>query len=387
MSVINTEEAARRLARVILSDIELYNGEKIRAGQDLRREINEGYKLFRSRVAPELVSIFAAAVSQKRFGAQFVPPPPPAPRPPWPRPTVPQSSDQEAVDTVEAAKRLAALILLEVQASTGKVADGAVLRFEIEEGRARFESRVPAHLASVFDELLVEMGLAQEHAPAVEMTGEQAGAGLTPPRPSTPAEGSAPPFASPSPSWDQPARTPTPPQSPSMSPSPSPSPSWHPVARVASPDSPANQPVASAAPPSPSWRQPVRVATPTPPWRSIAPAMTPAPGWQATAAAAPHSEEPGPTDREPVRVNPATRSSDSWNAQPAPSTPYPMANPASTGAATGEPAVHRQPVPNEGTASPAPLSMRARPSPAMRILTTLVLLAAAAGLVYLFLSP
>ena len=51
MGLIEQEEAARRLARVILSDIELYNTEKIRAGLDLRREINEGYRLFRTRVA------------------------------------------------------------------------------------------------------------------------------------------------------------------------------------------------------------------------------------------------------------------------------------------------------------------------------------------------
>ena len=32
MKVIDTEEGAKRLARVILSDIELYNREKIRSG-------------------------------------------------------------------------------------------------------------------------------------------------------------------------------------------------------------------------------------------------------------------------------------------------------------------------------------------------------------------
>jgi hypothetical protein len=68
MGLIEKEEAARRLARVILSDIELYNVEKIRAGHDLRREISEGYRLFRSRVAPDLVSLFAEAVEQKGRG-------------------------------------------------------------------------------------------------------------------------------------------------------------------------------------------------------------------------------------------------------------------------------------------------------------------------------
>jgi hypothetical protein len=77
MGLIEKEEAARRLARVILSDIELYNTEKIRAGLDLRREINEGYRLFRSRVAPQLVSLFAEVVAQKgkSGNAAFVIPP------------------------------------------------------------------------------------------------------------------------------------------------------------------------------------------------------------------------------------------------------------------------------------------------------------------------
>jgi hypothetical protein len=77
MGLIEKEEAARRLARVILSDIELYNVDKIRAGHDLRREINEGYRLFRSRVTPDLVSLFAEAVEQKGRGgnAAFAVPP------------------------------------------------------------------------------------------------------------------------------------------------------------------------------------------------------------------------------------------------------------------------------------------------------------------------
>mgnify|MGYP006209594707 CR=1 FL=1 len=47
MALIETEEAAKRLARVILSDIELYNRKKIQAGADLSAELREGYTLFR----------------------------------------------------------------------------------------------------------------------------------------------------------------------------------------------------------------------------------------------------------------------------------------------------------------------------------------------------
>lgn len=61
MALIETEEAARRLARAIASDLSLYNEEKIVQGIQsdnlfdlLAEEIEEGRALFRSRVAPEL---------------------------------------------------------------------------------------------------------------------------------------------------------------------------------------------------------------------------------------------------------------------------------------------------------------------------------------------
>ena len=61
MALIETEEAARRLARAIASDISLYNEEKIVDGVAndtlfgvLKDEIEEGRQLFKSRVAPDL---------------------------------------------------------------------------------------------------------------------------------------------------------------------------------------------------------------------------------------------------------------------------------------------------------------------------------------------
>ncbi len=61
MALIETEEAARRLARAIESDLSLYNEEKIVQGiqgdnlfDALAEEIEEGRALFKSRVAPEL---------------------------------------------------------------------------------------------------------------------------------------------------------------------------------------------------------------------------------------------------------------------------------------------------------------------------------------------
>jgi hypothetical protein len=61
MPLIETEEAARRLARAIASDLSLYNEEKIVQGsqQDdlftvLSEEVEEGRALYKSRVSPDL---------------------------------------------------------------------------------------------------------------------------------------------------------------------------------------------------------------------------------------------------------------------------------------------------------------------------------------------
>ncbi len=61
MPLIETDEAARRLARAIASDLSLYNEEKIISGivndtlfDVLAEEIEEGRALYKRRVAPEL---------------------------------------------------------------------------------------------------------------------------------------------------------------------------------------------------------------------------------------------------------------------------------------------------------------------------------------------
>lgn len=60
-ALIDNDEAARRLARAIASDISLYNEEKIVNGitndnlfTALSEEIEEGRALYKKRVAPEL---------------------------------------------------------------------------------------------------------------------------------------------------------------------------------------------------------------------------------------------------------------------------------------------------------------------------------------------
>lgn len=61
MALIETEEAARRLARTIASDLLVYNPDKIVDGikndnlfDALKDEIEEGRALFQSRVSPEI---------------------------------------------------------------------------------------------------------------------------------------------------------------------------------------------------------------------------------------------------------------------------------------------------------------------------------------------
>lgn len=62
MALITSPEAAARLARTILSDIGLYNKEKIKEGikkdnlfEVLEKELKEGEALYKSRVDPELM--------------------------------------------------------------------------------------------------------------------------------------------------------------------------------------------------------------------------------------------------------------------------------------------------------------------------------------------
>ena len=68
MGSINTEEAARRLARVILSDIELYHRERPKQGETLEGQIEEGRRLFASRVTPDLLPVFGLVLSDRTSG-------------------------------------------------------------------------------------------------------------------------------------------------------------------------------------------------------------------------------------------------------------------------------------------------------------------------------
>ena len=73
MGTIDTEEAARRLARVILSDIDLYIRERPNAGESLEAQIEEGRRLFVSRVTPELVPVFETVLADRAAGTVDAP--------------------------------------------------------------------------------------------------------------------------------------------------------------------------------------------------------------------------------------------------------------------------------------------------------------------------
>jgi len=79
MGSIDTEDAARRLARVILSDIDLYMRERPRQGESREAQIEEGRRLFASRVTPALVPVFGMVLADRAAGRVNAPAAAPAP--------------------------------------------------------------------------------------------------------------------------------------------------------------------------------------------------------------------------------------------------------------------------------------------------------------------
>jgi hypothetical protein len=93
MGTIDTEEAARRLARVILSDVDLYIRERPNAGESREAQIEEGRRLFASRVTPELLPVFEMVLADPAAGTVD------APAAPGARP-IPASGSAPDVDPV-----------------------------------------------------------------------------------------------------------------------------------------------------------------------------------------------------------------------------------------------------------------------------------------------
>jgi hypothetical protein len=195
MALIETEEAAGRLARVIASDIVLYNQRKIEEGMDITAEVQEGFMLFRARVVPSLLPVFETVLADKGLITGKTPPPIETPRDvsaeigqsaspamtdasasdetpvpaatPEPTPIPVVSAAVQAAPSASAsvpdpnpgARRLARVIISDIQIyNPQKVASGADLSAEIEEGRALFKTRVGAEFLHIFEAQLVEKG-------------------------------------------------------------------------------------------------------------------------------------------------------------------------------------------------------------------------------------
>lgn len=84
MGRIDSEEAARRLARAVLADVELYNQARIDAGADMSTQVAEGRGVFQQRVQPTFHGVFEQALAQTRL-AMYASNGPMLAHPPLPR--------------------------------------------------------------------------------------------------------------------------------------------------------------------------------------------------------------------------------------------------------------------------------------------------------------
>lgn len=92
-TLIETEEAAKRLARVILSDVQLYNKDLIATGGDLTAALHEGRHHFKSRVAAAMHEVFDKVAVERKL---LAPPPGYEPGPPAEKTPVVVSTDDRA---------------------------------------------------------------------------------------------------------------------------------------------------------------------------------------------------------------------------------------------------------------------------------------------------
>jgi hypothetical protein len=76
--MIDDEQKARRLARAIVSDLRLYNKDRIASGADLTSEIEEGRQLFKSRVSGAFHAVFESEAQALRPSSAVARPLPPA---------------------------------------------------------------------------------------------------------------------------------------------------------------------------------------------------------------------------------------------------------------------------------------------------------------------
>lgn len=92
MRLIETDEAAVRLARAIVHDIALYNAEAIAQGADLSEVIAEGRALYRGRVAERFHPFFEDALMTRDLTRLDGPSGAPRPAVQKPTPSTPGSA-------------------------------------------------------------------------------------------------------------------------------------------------------------------------------------------------------------------------------------------------------------------------------------------------------
>lgn len=155
--IIDTPEAAWRLARAILADLQLYNDKAIREGVDMSEQVAEGRQLFCNRVGPALHAIFEQALLDTPLRAYSGGSAPPAlAHPPVPRPVDSLSADRET------AARLARAIIADLTLYNGDaMREGVDLSATVAEGRQLFQRRVAPALHGVYEEALGSTPLAR----------------------------------------------------------------------------------------------------------------------------------------------------------------------------------------------------------------------------------
>jgi hypothetical protein len=118
LSLIEDEETARRLARAIMSDVTLYNGDTIAHAmdpeRDLATEIEQARQLFQKRVAPRFYMVFEDGVRTWAADARARATPAVVAHRERVRDPVVASQERRNTETLEAAKRSRTVMLLTI---------------------------------------------------------------------------------------------------------------------------------------------------------------------------------------------------------------------------------------------------------------------------------
>jgi len=186
MALIDNEEAARRLARVILSDIELYQQKRIEAGDDMSGDLAEGRALFGRRVAPQLLPIFDATLATRRLGGRatnlpippmpvavaavptVAPTPPPPSAAPAPPPEAPPSDPPPPEPSPAAEPSLSAEVATMVTMATTATTATTETTAEVDAEMSQAETGRSVVTAEIAESMMAEGSGKDPAAPALE---------------------------------------------------------------------------------------------------------------------------------------------------------------------------------------------------------------------------